>query len=81
MNVLLFAKSADLPEARIAEFRTSSVLRLKDKKILRDHAYVSVRTLIGVEHDPCSPSFDCVRLNLAQLLAAGITELRLEVEV
>lgn len=70
MNVLLFAKSADLPEARIAEFV---------KKLDGRHR-VDIRTLIGVEHDPCSPSFDCVRLNLAQLLAAGIVEIRLEVE-
>lgn len=70
MNVLLFAKSADLPEARIA---TVNQLYVGPPRVW-------VRQLIGVEHEPCSPSFDCVRLNLSQLLAAGITELRLEVE-
>lgn len=73
MNVLLFAKSADLPEARIAE------LTVRPGNY-RNLANVQVSTLIGVEHDPCSPSFDCVSLNLAQLLAAGIVEIRLEVE-
>lgn len=72
MNVFLFAKSDGVPEQRIAEFGR--------QLFERDISRVFVRQLIGVEHDPCSPSFDCVRLNLAHLLAAGITELRLEVE-
>lgn len=71
MNVLLFAKSDGAPEARIAEFT---------KMPFESRPHVHIRQLIGVEHDPCSPSFDCIRLNLNHLLAAGVTELRLEVE-
>lgn len=70
MNVLLFAKSEGVPEQRIATFSQFYVGLPK----------VFVRTLIGVEHDPCSPSFDCVRLNLKHLLAAAAVELRLEIE-
>ena len=73
MNVLLFAKSEGVPEQRIAEFTVRG-------NVWKDRPHVHVRQLIGVEHEPCSPNFDAVVLNLSHLLAAGITELRLEVE-
>lgn len=68
MNVLLFAKADAVPERRIAEF------------LSRPKQHVYVHSLLGVEHDPLSKHFDCVRLNLTQLLAIGVTELRLEIE-
>ena len=71
MNVLLFAKCPGVSEQRIAKFQSMGLF---------GKPHVFVRTLIGVEHEPCSPNFDAVVLNLNHLLAAGITELRLEVE-
>ena len=71
MNVLLFAKAQDLPEERIAEFRYHKG---------GDFDKISISILPGMVHEPCSPNFDAIRLNLSQLLAAGIVEIRLEVE-
>lgn len=68
MNAILFAKNADGHERRVAEF------------LERPKVHVHVHSLLGIDHDLGTTHFDVLRLNLAQLLAVGVTELRLEFE-
>ncbi len=68
MNILLFAKADEVPERRIAEFLETP----------RQHVYVA--QLLGVEHEPVSRFFDVLKLNISQLAAAGVKEIRLEFE-
>jgi len=92
MKILLFAKADGIPERRIAEFTSKLTnVQIGVYKSANGDAgapvyapkaisHVHVQQLIGMEHEPCSPSFDCVRLNLKHLIEAGVTELRLEVQ-